>query len=337
MFRNIFGNRQRDEQDAPVEPNAGLGNAMMGAFEEGLLNEEPDEEQAQQRPQRPPQEPQQPQEQAPAPQQQFPPQQQQQQAQSVFIPEDYETPAALRGRMDEAKQRKQQLFAKLRTAQSSDPNENRYARQTGTDENGQPAYGMDQVAFSNDQMQMSVIDDEIREIDWKLRDARDQASSIVYQVQQVAENFLNQKMQSPRLRVAKKHQQKVVAAYARNVRTLISEGYLTNPQNLNPGSLQGTLESVFNASVGEVMSNIDPDEQRRPVGQEEDDLLKPGQLAGQEDPDDFRKDFTDEDNRMWDAYIRNKGKTTGTLADVKAAEKKAAQKRQQQQQQGRSQ
>ena len=55
-------------------------------------------------------------------------------------------------------------------------------------------------------------------------------------------------------------------------------------------------------------------------------MVKPGASPDGPNEDDFRRDFTDEDNLMYDAYLRNKQKTSGTLADVRLAQKKAAQK-----------
>lgn len=333
MFRGIF-NRQGNERSEPVAPDSGLGDRLLDAAAEGeLFNERaPQAEPSMPQPtftDAPPR-----QQAAPQPQQPSQPTQPQpQQAQAVYVPQGYETPAQLQGRLEDAKRRKQALIERLRTATSNDPQTNRYAQQTGTNENGQPVYGMNQVAYENDRITLSTIDDEIREVDWKMRDARDASSQIVHQVQQSAETYLNARMSLQSFRLAKKYHKPVVDVYVRHVRTLLSNGHLTDPRNLSPQNLASTFEGIFNAAVGEVMANMDTGDAVKPQGIQDPDMVKPGQ-RGDGIPDDDMADWPEESKLMMAAFNRHKEKTSGTLAQARLAEKQAAEKRARQQQMG---
>ena len=124
MFRNIFS-RQRNDDQEPVQPETGLGDAMMGAVEEGLLGEGDSEVQPQAAPAQAMPNPfeEQPAPRRPQPPQPQPPQQRprqpQQEAQQVFVREEIRRlPDVLKERMASTRQRKAALIEKMRTASS---------------------------------------------------------------------------------------------------------------------------------------------------------------------------------------------------------------------------
>lgn len=255
---------------------------------------------------------------------------------NVFIPQDYKSPTSIRQEQSALRNEAGMIRDRLRTVQAKNAEQNAYAIRGANGE-----YELDTMRYEGDKLELSRVEDQIRELEWQREDSNRRSGEISTQVYNAARQFFESRMGQTNL--ARKYQEATARAFGENIDKLVNGGFLMTRENLSPNTLLATFNSVFDASLGSAVRTvgIGTDAQSRPnrgtgqipTGANEDD--DPDAGAGQ--PVDDMADWPDESRRMFEAFERSEETRDGVLADkMRERAKKEKERALQRQRDGRS-